>query len=283
METFLFKLVFALLIKLIGANLICDNTKEPIEVVNKTLNMESCSNIWLNLPGNREDIQIIVAANNLIDSIQSRDLEEATNLKELHLMSNKIHEISCHAFLDQSNLKYLDLRLNKLRRLNPGVFDPLVQLQNLYLDYNELTVLEMNLFAKNAELQTITLYSNKIVSVAASSFASLQNTTQLTFFGNQCGPQKEDYFLVETFYKEFGACIQSYNKKAFKYCCNCKCTEQIKMINYTFMVSIAINVVLLFLISFLIFCCISMKRLAKRNAEHHEKRSSDNKRVKIDY
>lgn len=283
MEIFLFQIFFSLLIKLIDADLICDNTKESITVDNNTLNMENCKNVWIDLPGNREDIHTILATNNLIETINSQDLEEATNLGDLQLRSNEIREISCRAFLDQSNLGRLDLRFNKLRRLNPGVFDPLLKLKNLYLDYNELTVLEMNLFVKNTKLETITLYSNKIVSVAASSFAFLPNTTQLTFFGNQCGPEKKDYFSVETFYKEFGVCIQSYNKKALKYCCNCKCEEQTKMVNYTVMVSIAINVVLLFSISLLIFCAISMNISARRNDEEHGKRNSDNKRVKIEY
>ncbi|NWI01840.1 TLR22 protein, partial [Tichodroma muraria] len=98
----------------------------------------NCSSMGLDfIPlGLSAKITVLNLAHNRIKRIQSRDLQQAVNLRALLLQSNEISSIDEDSFQSLAKLELLDLSNNSLTHLSPVWFGHLFSLQHLYLQGN---------------------------------------------------------------------------------------------------------------------------------------------------
>ena len=99
---------------------------------------------------------------------ESKEFQEAANLRILDLSRNEIKNVDKGAFSVLTELEVLHLDHNYIRELYNGTFHTLISLVTLYLQHNEIVTLPDNLFENNLKLLNVSLSNNKIIQISES-------------------------------------------------------------------------------------------------------------------
>lgn len=119
-----------------------------------------------------------------IDSLNSSDFENMTNLGDVSLYHNKIDRIQGRTFEHLTNTSYLNLSYNLIAVLEENAFGGMSELIVLDLSNNRLTSLKKNVFATNPKLQNINFEMNLISTIEKGVFDLLE-LTHVHFTKNQ--------------------------------------------------------------------------------------------------
>lgn len=97
------------------------------------------------------------------------------DVSELYLDSNKLHQLSSHAFIGRRYLRVLHLNNSGISVINNRTFNGLKKLEVLNLKFNQLTTLHGYEFERLLELKELYLSYNQITSISNNTFVYLKN------------------------------------------------------------------------------------------------------------
>ncbi|XP_071478471.1 uncharacterized protein [Diadema antillarum] len=130
------------------------------------------------------DTQVLLLANNFINTITPTELEQVPRLKKLDLSHNYITEIGADTFKFNIDLRMLNLGWNQIVTVANTAFDALSALSRLLLSSNQLT--EVPQAVHNlVSLVLLELSRNQIVTINESSFSNLARLQFLNLRSNQ--------------------------------------------------------------------------------------------------
>ncbi|XP_023500227.1 leucine-rich alpha-2-glycoprotein isoform X1 [Equus przewalskii] len=112
-------------------------------------------------------------------------LRGAPRLQELHLSSNRLHNLSAELLQPVPGLKVLDLTRNALSRLPPGLFRASAALHTLVLKENQLRALDASGLHGLTALRHLDLSGNQLRTLPAGLLANVPNLRVLDLSDNQ--------------------------------------------------------------------------------------------------
>ncbi|NXX87984.1 TLR22 protein, partial [Centropus bengalensis] len=150
----------------------------------------NCSSMGLDFipPGLTAKITALNLSHNRIKHIQSKDLQQAVNLRVLLLQSNEISSIDNDSFASLGKLELLDLSNNSLAFLSPVWFGHLVSLQHLRLQGNTYRDLGgSSLFSRLRNLSSLHLGNPGFSTIRQGSFEGIVVLDKLWIDGGNLG------------------------------------------------------------------------------------------------
>ncbi|NXX87962.1 TLR21 protein, partial [Centropus bengalensis] len=150
----------------------------------------NCSSMGLDFipPGLTAKITALNLSHNRIKHIQSKDLQQAVNLRVLLLQSNEISSIDNDSFASLGKLELLDLSNNSLAFLSPVWFGHLVSLQHLRLQGNTYRDLGgSSLFSRLRNLSSLHLGNPGFSTIRQGSFEGIVVLDKLWIDGGDLG------------------------------------------------------------------------------------------------
>jgi Leucine-rich repeat (LRR) protein len=148
-------------------------------------------NFALSLSGDPSSVSILYLDHNLLNSIPTQALYNATNLYELYLSYNNISYLPEYAFGFSHRLTRLDLSYNQISLINnltfqrhPNAFAGPFLIDYLDLSHNQLTILTTSIFSYLVNLRLLKLEHNQIYSLSAHVWTGLYRLKYLDLSHN---------------------------------------------------------------------------------------------------
>ena len=140
-------------------------------------------NIGKFVNGNLEELYLSRIGINLIP-ITFFDDPFFSNLRKLHLNTNKLSSIPSNLFKPLKNLEYLSVRKNQIYTLNHDSFAGLHNLKTLNLSNNIITEIDKDTFKDLKKLESLNLKQNQITEIPENVFNSCPNLYYLNLSMN---------------------------------------------------------------------------------------------------
>ncbi|KAJ0061338.1 hypothetical protein NL108_015848 [Boleophthalmus pectinirostris] len=119
-----------------------------------------------------------------VSAVAESHLRRVPNLRELHLFSNRIRNLSPHLLRGLPKLRTLDLTDNKLAILPADVFSH-APLETLVLKNNQIETVGEDWLSENGALTWLDLSGNRLAKIPASLFRKLPNLDNLDLPNNR--------------------------------------------------------------------------------------------------
>lgn len=121
-----------------------------------------------------------------LTKIHSNAFSGASNLVQLMMNNNSIHDVHEKAFVGLQRTRVINLSNNQIRELPENVFRPARRLQTLFFRNNQIDTLYASMFAHNNIMHQIELHDNRINAIDRNFFVSIRNLTWLMLLRNVC-------------------------------------------------------------------------------------------------
>lgn len=121
-----------------------------------------------------------------LTKIHSNAFSGASNLAQLILNNNSIHDIHERAFVGIQRVRVINLTNNQIRELPEDVFKPARRLQTLMFRNNQLDTLYASMFSHNNIMHQIELQDNRINAIDRKFFEPIREVFWLMLLRNVC-------------------------------------------------------------------------------------------------
>lgn len=142
---------------------------------------------------------IHLSSNKLLEIPENIFQPLANNLKYLILSNNTLKFIKSNTFRNLRLLKNLLLDRNKINNITFDMFQDLINLKKLHLAGNEIKILPENVFSNLKNLKELYIGYNNLTSISENIFEKLENLTILSLKGNyfKILPEKIFHNLIQ--------------------------------------------------------------------------------------
>jgi Leucine rich repeat len=143
-------------------------------------------------------LEIFTARHNPeLTRIHSNAFSGATNLLQVILSNNSIHDVHEQAFVGLQRTRVINLSNNKIRKLPEDVFRPARRLETLFFRNNQIETLYASMFAHNNIMNQIELHDNRINAIDRNFFVSIRELTWLMLLRNVCANRTFVFGMTE--------------------------------------------------------------------------------------